>query len=114
MEIDQYDFGRIQIDGNLYTSDVILANDAVKDGWWRVSGHNLSCDDLTDILPERPDILIVGTGYYGRMTLLPEVRHALATRGITLHALPTREAVALFNRLQRQNAAVVAALHITC
>ena len=113
MEISLYDFGRIQINGHLYTSDVILANGDVKDGWWRIVGENLCPEDLIDILPEKPEILIVGTGYYGRMTLSPEVRYELAKRGITLHALPTREAVALFNRLQRDSSAVVAALHVT-
>lgn len=113
MEITQYDFGCIKINGHLYTSDVVLANGMIRDGWWRVVSDTLSPDDLDDILIDSPDILIIGTGYYGRLTLKPEVRTTLAKRRVTLHALPTREAVALYNRLQRDNAAVVAALHVT-
>lgn len=114
MEINLYDFGRIQINGHLYTSDVILANGEVRDGWWRVAGHTLSVEDLGDILPARPAILVVGTGYYGRLKLAADAQHELARRGIEVHALPTRDAVALFNRLQREHADVVAALHVTC
>ncbi|NIP73183.1 MAG: hypothetical protein GWO16_09230 [Gammaproteobacteria bacterium] len=114
MQIERYEFGRIEIGGNAYTSDVIVSAQRVADHWWRKEGHRLAVDDLDAVLAEGPDVVVVGTGYYGRMSVPEQTRAYLAARGIELHAADTRSAVAAFNRLQREAARVVAALHLTC
>ena len=63
--IDSYSFGKIVVDGQSYTSDLILYPDKIDDKWWRKSGHLLLKEDLKDIIHFNPDILIVGTGAYG-------------------------------------------------
>ena len=113
-QIDRYDFGEIQIDGHSYRSDVIVGPQRVRDGWWRQQGHSLSPDDLNTVLESKPDLLVVGTGYFGRMKIPEETRRFLASRGIRLWAGETGEAVKEFNRLQAECARVVAALHLTC
>ncbi len=114
MKITRYEFGEIEIDARTYTADVIVTPERVLDAWRRQEGHSLAVDDLAGILAARPEILIVGTGYYGRMAIPGETRRYLESQGVTLRAAHTGEAVKEFNRLQRKPARVVAALHLTC
>ena len=114
MTIDAYAFGEIRIDGKPYSSDVIIWPDHVKCPWWRGQGHVLAADDLVEVLAVPPRILVIGTGYYGRMAVPRETLSVLQAQGIELHVSPTREAVDEFNRLARECADVVAAFHLTC
>jgi hypothetical protein len=114
MRITEYEFGRIAIADKTYTSDLIVAPDKVIESWWRKQGHNLQIEDLDDIVNAKPDMLIIGTGYYGRMQVPDETRHFLEQRGIKVLQAKTGEAVSEFNRLQNEYARIVAALHLTC
>jgi hypothetical protein len=67
VEISRYRFGEIEIDGHVYTADVIITPERVIDAWWRQHGHSLSVADLAAVLAARPDMLLAGTGYYGRL-----------------------------------------------
>lgn len=114
MRIEQYEFGRIDIAGKTYTSDVIIAPDEVRDGWWRKEGHSLHIDDLAEIVAAQPQVLVVGTGYYGRLHVPAKTREYLEARGIEVREARTGDAVQEFNRLQQDCARIVAALHLTC
>ena len=114
MKVTDYRFGTIEIDGTPYTKDLIIASGKVIDNWRRTEGHKLQEEDLTAILEEKPDVLVVGTGYFGRMSISPETRHTLESHGIELKAAKTGEAVETFNRLQRECARAAAAFHLTC
>ena len=111
--IDSYDFGRIVIKGKRYNSDLIVFPDKVRDGWWRKEGHRLHVEDLKDILEAKPEVLVVGTGYSGIMTVPPETRKRIESEGIELITQRTTEACKTFNSLVKSRK-VVAALHITC
>lgn len=112
--INSYDFGRIIVDGQRYTSDVIVLPDRVKDSWWRREGHRLHIEDIERVIQkEKPDVLVVGTGYSGLMRVLPETEKYLKSNGIELIAQSTREACETFNRLVKSKR-VMAALHLTC
>jgi hypothetical protein len=60
--IEEYRFGRIVIDGDVQTRDVILLPDRIVRNWWRADGHKLVMSDLDDVLEELPEHLLVGTG----------------------------------------------------
>lgn len=112
--INDYGFGRIRIGGREYSTDVVVYPDRVNASWWRREGHNLTLDDLAEVLREPPQVLVIGTGYFGRMQVPRATLDALHARGIITRVQPTREAVDEFNRLQQAYARVVAALHLTC
>lgn len=114
MKVTSYDFGKIDIDGITYTSDVIITPEAIEASWWRKEGHRLQLDDLTSVLAASPDIVIIGTGFYGRMAVPLETLKALHARGIKTHVSRTGEAIEALNRLQQEAARVIAALHLTC
>ena len=113
MKISNYSFGHIEVDGLAYSSDVVITPEGVQDGWWRKEGHNLAIEDLDRVIAAKPDTLIVGSGYYGRMQVPAITRSFLTGRGIRLEVVQTSEAVEVFNKLQQKYARVVAALHLT-
>ena len=111
--IDSYQFGRIVISGRSYTSDVVIYPDRVEDNWYRKTGHQLRLEDLSEVIAENPEVLIVGTGAFGLVKVLPEVAPNLEAQGIKLIAEPTKEACNRYNQLCHSQR-VVAALHLTC
>jgi hypothetical protein len=114
MHIDRYRFGHIEIAGHSYDADVIIFPDHVQERWWRREGHRLAQQDLETVLTGKPELVVVGTGYYGRMQVPPETLDFLRAAGIEARIAKTGDAVDEFNRLQQESAAVVAALHLTC
>ena len=114
MRIDQYRFGHIDIEGRGYDADVMIFPDHVQERWWRREGHRLAREDLETVLSEKPEVLVVGTGYYGHMQVPQETLDSLRAAGIDVRVVKTSLAVEEFNRLQREYARIVAALHLTC
>ena len=114
MQISDYEFGRIDVADKTYTSDVIVAPEQVIDSWWRKQGHILQIEDLDDIVNAKPDMLIIGTGYYGRMQVPDTTKQYLEEQGIKVLQAKTRDAVTEFNQLQKEYARIVAALHLSC
>jgi len=111
--IESYDFGQITINGRRYGRDVIIFSDHVKDGWWRRGGHRLSLEDLKDVFETEPEVLIIGTGYNGLMTVPQDVRDYASSKNMELVVENTRQACQTYNRLCRSRK-VVAAFHLTC
>lgn len=114
MRFGNYTFGKIVVDGHTYNSDVIITPETVIDNWWRKEGHRLDKCDLDEILAAKPDCLLVGTGYYGRMDIPAETIQYLHDKNIQIDYAPTGEAIKQLNQLQTKCARIVAALHLTC
>jgi len=110
--IEEYRFGRVVVDGEEQTRDVIVLPGRIVRNWWREDGHKLVMSDLGDVLEELPEHLLVGTGAYGQLRPEPETLEQLRERGIEVEALPTAEAVRRYGELDPRRAA--AALHLTC
>ncbi|HHT9119198.1 MAG TPA: Mth938-like domain-containing protein [Candidatus Hypogeohydataceae bacterium YC41] len=114
MEIKDCSFGRIKIDGQEYTRDVIIYPNRIDSTWWRKDGHRLQIEDIGDILEAKPDVLVVGTGQYGNMKIDKEVEYLLLSKGMELRSAATPEACQIHNRLIKSKKIVVTALHLTC
>ncbi|RLE12747.1 hypothetical protein DRJ04_05605 [Candidatus Aerophobetes bacterium] len=113
--IERYTFGQITIRGKTYTSDVIIHPDErVDDNWWRKEGHLLLPEDLEEVVKEKPDILIVGTGNSGLMEVPASTKKWIESKGIKLIACPTKEACNIYNQLYKSGSRVTAAFHLTC
>jgi hypothetical protein len=113
--IEKYESGRfIRIAGQTYHSDVKIIGGQVKANWWRREGHRLDQTDISDIIENRPDILVIGTGYAGRMQVPESTRSAISNHGIQLMAENTDSAVRIFNRLHKEGRKVAGAFHLTC
>jgi hypothetical protein len=113
MKIDSYRRGQITISGKRYTSDVIVFSHRVKDGWWRKRGHRVCPEDIEEVIQEKPEVLVVGTGDEGGMEVLPETQRYLKEQEIELIAQDTDKACQTYNQLCSSRK-VIAALHLTC
>jgi hypothetical protein len=111
--IVKYGFGSVTIEGETYQSDVIIYPDKVDSDWWRKEGHRLAVEDLRDAVVAKPEILIVGRGAYGFMTIPPETEKHIESLGIRLIAANTKEACDTHNKLG-ETSRVVTCLHLTC
>lgn len=114
MRITHYEFGKITIKDKTYISDVIVYPEKVNSSWWRKEGHQLCIEDIEEVLNYSPEIVVVGTGAYGLLTVLEETKKFLEQRNIQLLIFPTKEAVKKFNELDTQNKKVVGCFHLTC
>lgn len=113
--IESYSFGKMTIDGKLFTSDLtILPDGTVDSSWWRKSGHGLVREDLAAIVETRPEVLVVGTGDPGLLKPDLGLDVELGRDGIRMIVLPTQKAVEAFNRLKGDSSKVAACFHLTC
>ena len=112
-KISSFHFGKIYIDDQCYTKDIIIFPNRVYSQWWREAGHTLSVHDLREVLPSQPRILIVGTGVFGRLKVPHETCDYLEAVGVEVIIQRTQEACLTYNRLC-QEGDIVAALHLAC
>jgi hypothetical protein len=116
MRITHFDFGALEIDGVTYEYDIVIDRGEIQKRKKKASkkfrdafGHTpLSVEEN---IPWRCNRLVIGTGAYGRLPIMDDVKREADERGVKLIVLPTAEAIeVLQNRAGRTNAI----LHVTC
>ena len=114
MRIETFTFGSIVIDGNKYTSDLIIYPDGrVTTSWRRKGGHRLSCDDISGLIDSQPEVIIAGTGVYGLVKPEKKLQENLQKKSIEFLAAPNQKAMELFNDLSSKKR-IGACFHLTC
>ncbi|MEW5900815.1 MAG: MTH938/NDUFAF3 family protein [Acidobacteriota bacterium] len=111
--ITHYEFGRLRLDEQTYSADLIIFPRRVNSTWWRKEGHRLSLADIREVFEEGTEALVIGTGFFGLMKVDEEVRKAAREKGLELHIEKTKRAVALFNELSSRKM-TAGAFHLTC
>jgi len=112
--IESYRFGSITINGKTYRQDCIVSSNFIKDNWWRESGHRLTINDIKNVIEEyKPEAVVVGTGKYGLMKILPETKEYLEGLNIKMYVAKTDEAVKVYNKLL-SNVKTIGFFHLTC
>lgn len=109
--IEDFTFGCMIIEGEKYTDDLIILGNKVIPGWWRKRGHQVSKDDLEKVIEYKPDLLIIGTGSSGNMSVNPTLTMQLDFEVISR---PTREATAEYNKMKKTDRKIAGAFHLTC
>ena len=110
-------FGAIEIAGQRYDHDVVIDGGKVRKRVKKASKAYRAADghtplSLAENLPWGGHQLIVGTGMYGRLPVLPEVSQEAARRKIELVVVPTEAACRLLADQKDQD--IYAVLHVTC
>lgn len=116
MRFEDFAFGSIRIDGVTHEHDVVIDRGDVRKRKKKASkefrdafGHTpLS---VKEDIPWECRRLVVGTGAYGRLPVMEEVKREARRREIELLILPTPEAV---EALRRDSGKTNAILHVTC
>lgn len=116
MHIENYEFGKIKVDGELYENDLIIYPDKIEEDWRRKEEHNLQEEDIEAVLELEPDYLVVGIGYSGQMKVAQPLRNALREKEIQLEDHKSPPATVRFNQLteEKEDKEVVGAFHLTC
>ena len=115
MHFDKFSFGTLRIDGSTYEQDVVIdrgevrkRNKAPSKEFRDEFGHTpLS---IKEKIPWKCKRLVIGTGAYGRLPVMKEVKLEAEHRRVELVIAPTSEALRLIERESAANAI----LHVTC
>jgi hypothetical protein len=115
MRFDKFSFGTLQIDGHTYEQDVVIERGEIRKRkkapskkFRDKSGHTpLSIEEK---IPWKCKRLVIGTGAYGRLPVMKEVKREAERRHVELVIVPTSEALRLIERESKANAI----LHVTC
>ncbi len=110
--INSYSFGKIMINDQQFTSDLMILPSGKIISWWRKTGHNLVNEDMEKIYTAEPSVIILGTGQMGVMKVSEEIRKYCTDHNIKLVVEPTDKAVESFNNEPTESKA--AGLHLTC
>ena|ERR1700752_3990135 len=116
MRFEKFSFGSIQIDGRTYEHDIIIDRGLIRKRHKKPSkkfheqfGHTpLSVEET---IPWRCRRLVIGTGTYGRLPVMKELKDEAQRRKIELLLLPTEEAIRELGKGLKDANAV---LHLTC
>lgn len=112
--IQSYAFGKMEIENRRYTSDLKIIDGRVVDNWYREGGHQVSVEDVGDILAADPQVVVFGTGANGQMKLTSILKNTLNRRRIDYIAEPTAQARDAFNHMVAEGKRVAGAFHLTC
>jgi hypothetical protein len=115
MHFGKFSFGSLQIDGRTYEQDVVIERGEIRKRKKRPSkkfrdefGHTpLS---LEEKIPWKCQRLVIGTGAYGRLPVMKEVKVEAERRHVKLVVVPTNDALRLMEKESKANAI----LHVTC
>lgn len=116
MKFENFSFGEISIDGERYAHDVVIDRGEVRKRKKKASkpfreefGHTpLSTEEN---IPWKCRRLVIGTGAYGRLPVMDDVKLEAARRQVELLVLPTEEAI---QSLEKNSKDTNAILHVTC
>lgn len=112
--VEKYSFGSIRVRGKTYYHDIIISADTVSE-WRRAEGHVADAADLASIVAQGPAVLVIGTGYNGRMNVSKSAVKMCAQNRIELVVEPTAKATDLYNGMVLdRKPGLMAAFHITC
>ena len=116
-KITHYSFGKITVDGEQYTHDVIVGWDKAQPvkKWTRKEWHKAFKRDLeADVKRQKPAVVIIGCGASNMLRVQPETEEWLKLQGIELIAKDTHSAVKEFNNLIEKSEMVTGFFHVTC
>jgi hypothetical protein len=116
MRFKDFSFGSIRIEGVTYARDVVIDRGKIGKRKKKASkkfrdefGHTpLSVEEG---IPWNCRRLVVGTGAYGRLPVMKDVKLEAERRKIELVLLPTAEAIETLRRASEDTNAI---LHVTC
>jgi polyphosphate kinase 2 (PPK2 family) len=111
--IDRFEFGAIEIDGQIYKSDVMILPDGSVKKWQHKDEHIMRMKDLKGIIKAKPEVLVIGLGTIGNVVLDTEAEKKLKEEAVEVMAFKTDKACETYNTVRGQRK-VAAILHVDC
>jgi hypothetical protein len=116
MRFEDFSFGSIRIDGVTYEHDVVIDHGQVRKRK-KSQSKKFRCDfghtplSAEEEIPWNCRRLVIGTGVYGSLPVMDEVKHEAERRKVKLLVLATGRAI---QELERHPEETNAILHLTC
>jgi hypothetical protein len=114
MQINDYQFGSITIDGKNYSRDVEARSDGEILSWQRKESHVIDAKDVKRAVGQKPDLIIVGNGYSGVAQITENAEKEIESNGIQLIINKTSDAVQVFNTEIETKKKIIGLFHLTC
>jgi hypothetical protein len=115
--VDHVSWGRITVAGHGSFKDAKLFPGGAREWDWRETGTGhlpgIQTADVEELLDHGARVVVLSRGMLRRLQVPPETLQDLGRRGITVHVLPTKKAVARYNELAVDQA-VGGLFHSTC
>jgi hypothetical protein len=117
--ISSIEFGSITID-NIKYDQVLIVGKKVKEREYEKlktlfgTSHKIGDWELEELLNENPEIIIIGTGQDGALSVGEEVIDTINKKGIRLIIEKTPQAIITYNKKILENKKVNALVHTTC
>jgi hypothetical protein len=116
VDIDQFSFGTIRIDGDTFDVDVVIDRGEVRPRKKKPSkqfrgGYGHTPLSVAEKIPWKCSRLVIGTGAQGSLPVMPEVLEEAERRGVEVTVVRTEKAIRLLRDAGPDTNAV---LHITC
>ena len=116
MHIEKFSFGQITVDGVTYGHDVVIDHGKLRKRNKKPSkmfrdAYAHTPLSAAEAIPWKCHRLVIGTGAYGNLPVMDEVKLEAARRHVELIVLPTAKAIKELKKASRHTNAV---LHITC
>jgi hypothetical protein len=116
VRFEHFEFGVIEVDGVTYEHDPVVDRGEIRRRKKKASkkfretfGHTpLSVEEN---IPWKCTCLVIGTGAYGRLPVMDDVKRQARDRQVELVVLPTAEAIKVLEKHPKTTNAV---LHVTC
>lgn len=116
MRFGKFSFGFLRINGRAFEHDVVIDRGEIRDRKKKPSkkfrddfGHTpLS---IAEDIPWKCRQLVIGTGAYGRLPVMEEVKREAKRHQVKLLILPTIKAIEVLRQEPKETNAI---LHVTC
>ena len=110
-------WGRLEVEGHGPFKDAKLFPGGARAWDWRETGTDhspgIQPTDVQELLQQGANVVVLSTGFLGRLQVCPETLQMLSDSGVAVHILQSRKAVRLYNDL-RERESVAALIHSTC
>ena len=111
--IDSYRFGSFVIDGKQYSCNIRLIGNRYA-GTWNHGPHIVRIEHVKDLVNDKPEIIIIGTGAFGTLKVPIGVQEYIRSKGIKVVIQRSGEAINTYNELIKKGKKVNALMHNTC
>lgn len=117
--INSTQFGSITINNNKY-SQVLIIGDEIKERDYKKlselfgTSHETGDWEIDELIKNNPEIIIIGTGQDGVMSVSQKLAKKVREKEIELVAAPTPEAIVIYNDEIKAGSRVNALMHTTC
>lgn len=116
MQIQDFSFGSIRVEGTTYEHDLVIDSGEIrkrkKEPSKKYRGDFAHTPlSIEEDIPWNCRRLVIGTGVYGKLPVLPEVKREAEHRKVELLIVPTARAIEELRHCTKDTNAI---LHITC